>query len=93
MKPVEFIRDEFKVSTDFSWIQIQVVHNYLSNKSYWAQGRGLGKWLMSCIMAHPDLQGRMKWALGTRDAHGLYRKFKFTELTHPENWMELDKRK
>jgi len=56
------------------------------------QKQGLGKWLMSCIMSYPDLQGKMKWALCTRDAHGLYKKYHFSELLSPENWMELDKR-
>jgi hypothetical protein len=25
--------------------------------------------------------------LATRDAHGLYRQFGFTEVAHPERWM------
>ena len=32
------------------------------------QGGGLGKWLMACIVAHPDLQGLRRWSLVTRDA-------------------------
>lgn len=40
------------------------------------QGRGLGKWLMSCVVAHPLLQNT-KCILGTNDAHGLYEKFGF----------------
>jgi GNAT superfamily N-acetyltransferase len=52
------------------------------------QGHGLGKWLMSCIMAHPDLQGLRRWSLATRDAHGLYRQYGFTELKDPARWME-----
>ena len=42
------------------------------------RGRGLSKWLMETIMAHPDLQGFRGWQLATRDAHGLYEKFGFT---------------
>ena len=38
-------------------------------------GKGLGKWLMEAIHAHPDLQGLRRWVLATRDAHGLYAKF------------------
>ncbi|HPG40179.1 MAG TPA: GNAT family N-acetyltransferase [bacterium] len=56
------------------------------------QGRGLGKWLMSCIMSHPDLQDVTVWALRTRDAHGLYEKYDFTKITNPESWMTLVKR-
>jgi GNAT superfamily N-acetyltransferase len=53
------------------------------------QGRGLGKWLMSAVMAHPELQGLRRWMLATRDAHSLYRQFGFTELKTPERWMEI----
>lgn len=52
------------------------------------QGQGLGKLLMRAVMDHPDLQGMRRWLLGTRDAHGLYRQFGFTELRRPERWME-----
>jgi len=53
------------------------------------QGRGLGTWLISAVMAHPELQGLRRWTLATRDAHDLYRKFGFTELRWPERWMEV----
>ena len=53
------------------------------------RGKGLSKWLMSCIKAHPDLQGLRRWALATRDAHGLYKQFGFTEVKAPERWMEI----
>jgi len=52
------------------------------------QGNGLGKWLMEVISDHPDLQGFRRWVLATRDAHFLYEKHGFTELKHPERWME-----
>ena len=52
------------------------------------QGRGLGMWLMEVISDHPDLQGFRRWVLATRDAHKLYEKFGFTEMKHPERWME-----
>jgi GNAT superfamily N-acetyltransferase len=53
------------------------------------RGRGLSKWLMQCIMAHPELQGLRRWSLITRDAHGLYQQFGFAALKTPEGWMEL----
>jgi ribosomal protein S18 acetylase RimI-like enzyme len=53
------------------------------------QGKGLGKWLMSVVMSHPELQGLRRWSLVTRDAHGLYRQFGFNELQSPERWMEI----
>ena len=52
------------------------------------QGKGLGKWLMETIVNHPDLQGFRRWILATRDAHTLYEKYGFSELKHPERWME-----
>jgi GNAT superfamily N-acetyltransferase len=52
------------------------------------RGRGLSKWLMEIIVNHPDLQGLRRWILATKDAHGLYEKYGFHELKHPERWME-----
>ena len=43
------------------------------------RGRGLSKWLMECMLAHPDLRDVRRWHLVTRDAHGLYAKFGFAE--------------
>ena len=53
------------------------------------RGRGLGKWLMECVMQHPRLQGLRRWSLVTRDAHGLYSKVGFEPLKKPQNYMEL----
>ena len=53
------------------------------------RGRGLSKWMMECIMQHPDLQGLRRWILLTRDAHGLYSKFGFTPLKSADRYMEL----
>ena len=52
------------------------------------RGHGLSKWLMETIISHPELQGLRRWVLATRDAHGLYEKYGFHELVHPERWME-----
>lgn len=49
------------------------------------RGQGLGKWLVHCILAHPELQGLRRWTLNTRDAHGLYRPFGFVPNPNPEN--------
>jgi len=51
------------------------------------RGKGLSKWLMSAIMAHPGLQGFRRWMLATRDAHGLYRQFGFQPLEKPERFL------
>lgn len=45
------------------------------------RGKGLSKWLMEVIQAHPELQGLRRWVLGTRDAHGLYEQFGWTVFT------------
>lgn len=52
------------------------------------RGQALGKWMMECIVNHPELQGLRRWCLVTRDAHGLYDQFGFAGLNNPERWME-----
>jgi len=52
------------------------------------RGQGLAQWLLTVIMAHTELQHMRRWVLATRDAHELYRRFGFTELTQPVRWME-----
>src|SRR5256886_6431942 len=130
---------EYSISTDRSRLDIDLIHNYLSNESYWAtgrarevversienslpfgiykqdkqvgfarivtdyatfawvadvfvlpehRGRGLSKWPMEVIIAHPRLQGFRRWVLSTKDAHGLYERFGFIKLHRPERWME-----
>lgn len=137
---MECERDNFLISTDKSRLDLDVIHRFLSEESYWAQtrtreqtqtaienstcfgvyidgrqigfarvvsdqatfaylgdvfiidefrGSGLSKWLMETILAHPDLQGLRRWILATRDAHGLYSQYGFSELKHPDRWMEL----
>lgn len=53
------------------------------------RGKGLSKWLMEIICGHEDLQGLRRFALATKDAHGLYRQFGFTELANPSVMMEI----
>jgi len=52
------------------------------------RGRGLARWLIETVIAHPDLRGLRRFVLVTRDAHGLYEQFGFTPLAKPENYME-----
>ena len=140
MKDINRFKNDFCISTDKSKLNIEVIHDYLSNESYWCKNvpfekvkrsiehslnfglyykdkqagfarivsdfttvaylgdvfilpgyRGLGhsKWMMETIMSHPDLQGLRRWILLTRDAHGLYKKFGWTEIENPARWMEL----
>ena len=59
----------------------------LATYAYWTdvvilsshRGRGLGRWLSECMLAHPELQGLRRVALLTRDAAGLYCGIGFTE--------------
>lgn len=53
------------------------------------RGRGLSKFLMECIVKHPELQGLRRWVLGTRDAHGLYEQYGFKPLAKPDRFMEI----
>jgi GNAT superfamily N-acetyltransferase len=66
----------------FAWVDDVIVQ-----EDY--RGRGIGKWLMEAILAHPDLKGLRRWALVTRDAHNLYQLVGFTPLQKPERWMEI----
>jgi GNAT superfamily N-acetyltransferase len=55
------------------------------------RGRGLSKWMMECIMSHPDLQGLRRFMLATLDAHTLYTQFGFEPLDKPERIMQIVK--
>lgn len=52
------------------------------------RGRGIGKWMMETVDAHPELRGLRRWGLATRDAHGLYAQFGFRLVERPERFME-----
>ena len=52
------------------------------------RGRGLSKWLIEVMLAHPKLQEFRRWVLSTKDAHGVYERFGFIKLHRPERWME-----
>jgi GNAT superfamily N-acetyltransferase len=135
----EWHKNGYRISTDRTELDLDVIYDFISQKSYWGAGRprkvifksvqnslcfgiykndeqvgfarvvtdyatfawvadvfvveahrgkGLSKWVMQIIITHPDLQGFRRWALATKDAHDLYKKYGFTELLHPERWME-----
>ena len=54
----------------FSWVSDIVIEPR-------HRGKGLGKWMMTCIVNHPLLSGT-QLVLQTRDAHGLYEKYGFS---------------
>ena len=49
--------------------------------------RGLGKWLIEVMLAHPALQGLRSWGLKTREAQALYRGLGFGPLPDPNVYM------
>ena len=53
------------------------------------RGKGLGKWMVETILAHPSLQGLRRILLATRDAHQLYAPFGFKPLATPESFMSI----
>ena len=53
--------------------------------------RGLGTALIDFIMQHSDLQGLRRFMLCTLDAHGLYKKFAFTDIDSPQSMMQISK--
>ena len=52
------------------------------------RGRGLGRWLTECIVAHPALEGFRRLALLTRDAEAMYRTAGFVSLHAPLVYLE-----
>lgn len=65
----------------FGWLaDVFVVPEY--------QGRGLGKFLISCVVDEPSCQAVGRLLLGTRDAHGLYEQHGWIPLQAPDRWME-----
>ena len=52
------------------------------------QGKGLGKWLVSCVLEHPELGDVRRWTLGTDDAHEFYSQLGFAPLREPGKYME-----
>jgi GNAT superfamily N-acetyltransferase len=55
------------------------------------RGKKLAAWMMQTIVEHPELQGLRRFMLATRDAHGFYAKYGFTETAKPECLMEIAK--
>lgn len=73
-----------KVVTDFA--TIAYIGDVFITPSY--RGKGISKWLMEVIVAHPEMQNLRRWVLATADAHKLYEKTGFIPLVKPERWME-----
>ena len=52
------------------------------------RGRHLAVWLVQVISEHPELQGLRRWGLLTKDAHDLYKKVGFVQVTDAARYME-----
>jgi GNAT superfamily N-acetyltransferase len=74
-----------RVVTDY--YQFAYLMDVFIDKSH--QGKGYSKILMEHILECEPLKHVKVWRLATQDAHGLYKQFGFTELSKPENMMEL----
>ncbi len=53
------------------------------------RGHRLGTWLMKCVIDHLASFGLFKIMLNTNDAQEFYRKFGFSEISKPQNCMEI----
>lgn len=49
--------------------------------------QGLAKWMMTALLAHPEMQGFRRWSLSTADAHSLYTQFGFEVDATPQKNM------
>lgn len=52
------------------------------------RGRGLSKRMLGALLELQELQGLRRMMLATRDAHGLYESFGFTQLSNASRFME-----
>lgn len=67
---IGFGRAVTDLATYAYWTDVVIAERY--------RGRGLGRWLSECMLAHPQLQGLRRVALLTRDAAELYAGVGFT---------------
>lgn len=54
-----------------------------------SRGLGLGRFLVACAVAHPEVQDIRLLLLVTKDAHNVYRTSGFEVVAEPGRWMEL----
>jgi GNAT superfamily N-acetyltransferase len=74
-----------RVITDratFAWVGDVFIHDS-------HRGRGIGLWLMRCVLTHPDLLELRRWLLASTSARGLYARLGFAPLAAPERFMEI----
>ncbi|MEV6288176.1 GNAT family N-acetyltransferase [Kribbella sp. NPDC051770] len=54
-----------------------------------ARGHGLGRFVVSTLLEHPELQGLRRTMLATADAHTLYESYGFTALEKPDRFLHI----
>lgn len=52
------------------------------------RGRGLGRFVVGALLAHPDMAWPRRVMLATADAHDLYRNYGFDSLDDPARYLE-----
>lgn len=67
--------------TTFGYIRDVFIHEDYRSK-------GLGKWLIDCVISHPEIKDIERLMLATKDAQGFYKYNGFSELEKPEAFME-----
>jgi len=80
-KQIGFARLITDFTTEAEICEVFVVEPY--------RGRGLGKWLMECVISCPSLQGIRTLSLGTADAHDFYIKVGFHIVGECPNRMQI----
>jgi len=68
--------------TRFAYILDVVVHESFRKT-------GIGRSLVRFLLGHKELKDVYQWMLCTRDAHGVYKKLGFKELSNAACWMEI----
>lgn len=56
------------------------------------RGEGISKKMLSHLFEQPWIKGLTRIMLNTKDAHGLYRQFEFTDLANPSFLLEVTRR-
>jgi GNAT superfamily N-acetyltransferase len=77
-KQIGFARIVSDLSTIYMLSDVFILESY--------RGRGLGKWLMECIVNSPELKNLIG-LLATKNAQGLYRKYGFRSPHDPRMMM------
>src|ERR1700730_9519988 len=85
-------RGAYSISSDPDRLDLDTIHAYLV-RAYWCEGiprqtleRAITKSLCFGLFHGKDQVG---FRLATRAAHGLYRQFRFRELSRPESKREI----